>query len=95
MLALQLTRITPDLLVTPMQRPGKARAMAVSNSIISTRRSHYVVWTRDDAQFVGDFRGVVGSCVAIISMLAYTFIPAFRKSRLVRFLTERDQNHNA
>ncbi len=29
--------------------------------------------------------GIVGWGVAIISMLLYTFIPYFRKSRLVRF----------
>ena len=39
--------------------------------------------------------GIVGWGVAIIAMLAYTFIPSFRKSRLVRFLTERDQSGNA
>ena len=39
--------------------------------------------------------GIVVWGVAIVAMLAYTFIPSFRKSRLVRFLTQRDQSDNA
>ena len=72
----------------------RALPMAAGNSIIGIRRSCMLFGQEMTLGLWAISAGIVGWVVAIVAMLAYTFIPPFRKSRLVRFLTERDQSGN-